>query len=193
MGRRTVLMLLTMLPLLVASAPADEVRYFEQNGQTIRETRRVVQRPVVSTSTEQREQLVYRQQITSETRDQVRTVQTPVVEYQWVPRMYGRWNPFSQPYIVHEQVPITRWETRTEIVETPVTRSEWVPERRVVDVPVTMQRLANTEVIERVAVGPATSGTAVASRQAVGGVARLESDPPREASGWRSADGTVRR
>ncbi len=170
-----------------AVAGAQEVRYFDKDGVTYRETRQVVQRPVTSTTIQQREQTVYRQQVTTETREQVRTVQTPVVEYQWVPRLHGRWNPFVQPYIVHEQVPVTRWEAHTEVVNVPVTRSEWVPETRMVDVPVLTQTMANEEVISRVAIGPSgTTTSAATSGTSLGGVARLENDPPRDGT-WQPA------
>lgn len=163
------------------AAAQQDVRYFNQDGVTYRETRRLVQRPVTTTAIQQREQTVYRQQVTTEMREQVRTVQTPVVEYQWVPRLHGRWNPFMQPYVVHEQIPVTRWESRTEIVTIPVTRSEWAPETRVVEVPVVTQTLANEEIIVRSPVG--ATGSVVAGGTSVGGVARLDSDPPR--AGWQ--------
>ena len=180
MSKRIIFTVLGLSCAWTSLAVAQDVRYYDQDGVTYRETRHVVQRPVSATEIQQREQVVYRQQVTTESHEQVRTVQTPVVEYQWVPRLHGRWNPFTQPYVVHEQVPVTHWETHTEIVTVPVTRSEWVPETRVVDVPIVTQRMANEEVISRVAVGPSPStGSTVAGGVSIGGVARLDNDPPR--------------
>ena len=185
---------LVLVPMLATAwAVADEVRYFEKDGITYQETRRVVQRPVVETRLESREQTVYREQIKTELRDSSRTVQVPVTEYRLTMCMVDRWNPFVQPSYVYKYVPVTRWEVRQETVRTPITQRELIPEKRTVQVPVTTQRLAQDEVITRVAISaaapranatpldpaPAVAGAATGQ---VGGVARMESDPPRRST-----------
>src|SRR5689334_23285582 len=114
---------LVVVPVLAATwAVADEVRYFEKDGITYQETRRVVQRPVVETRLESREQTVYREQIKTELRDSSRVVQVPVTEYKLQMCMVDRWNPFVQPSYVYKYVPVTRWEMRQETVRTPITQ-----------------------------------------------------------------------
>ncbi len=173
-------------------ASADEVRYFDKDGITYRETRRAVSRPVATTKIEERERVVYRQKITTETRDTIRTYQTPVTQYFWTTRVHGRWNPFGQPYTTYDLVPVTRWQQHTEIVPVPVGRYEWVPEKTIVRVPVTTYRMVEDEVISRVAVSVSggSGATAIARRPSLGGV-EMKNDPPREGSGWRAADSTV--
>ena len=94
-------------------------------------------------------------------------------------------NPFKPAYVGYHLVPQTRWEARVEQVETPVTWREMIPQREVVDVPVTTRRMVDEEVIRRTVVNP-NGGTAVARRN-VGGISRLESDPPRTGVNWRPA------
>jgi hypothetical protein len=216
----------------VGRLPADEVRYFEKDGVTYRETREVVRRPITQTRLEQRERTVYRDQFTTDMRSQERTYQAPVTEYQWVPTWQRSWNVFVAPSLVYRYVPVTRWEARTEFVRIPVTRRELIPEKRQEQVPVTTQRCVEDVRITQVAIGVRAGGgalpagttpeaagsgsssvtvgrptpaaassdpfapaaaTSMARRDVVGGVSKLESDPPREGSNWRSADSNVRR
>jgi len=188
MWTRTTLAALVLIPAVGGQTLlGEEPRYFEKDGVTYRETREVVQRPMAETRLEQREQTVYREQLSTQVQETYRTYQTPVTEYQLVTVLRGRWNPFVLPYLSNEMVPVRRWETRQEIVRTPVARRDLVPETRVVQVPVTTHRIVEEEVIRRVAVTPPGGTTSV------GGVARLENDPPRQGSNWRSSTSTVQR
>lgn len=141
---------------------------------------------------------------------------TPVTEYRVQPRLVGRWNPFVQPYFVYENVPTVRWESRTEVVPIQTASRQLVPETRTVRTPVTTWRTVEEEVISRVAVS-ATSALASSSSSStgatlagplvpvkipasargdsIGGLSRLESDPPRQGSStaWRSGDDQMRR
>ena len=196
------------------TASGEDVRYYQgENGLTYKETRRIVRRPITTTDWQERQQTVYRQELRSNTRDYWQTYHSPVTEYQWLSRLHGRWNPFVVPYYTHHLVPVTRWEPRAQVVQVPSWRAEWVPETRTVRVPVSTQRMAEEEVITRVAVsGPpttteprrlaaqpapapitnvppaASSWPAASSRPPpprYGGVV-LPGDPPRHATGWRS-------
>jgi len=169
----------------IGSSFADDVRYYEQNGVTYRETRHTIQRPVWATRYEQREQTVYKPQVTTEYRDSYQTYQVPVTQYRWTSRWHGRWNPFVQPYTTQALVPVTHFEYRTEVVKVPVARTQWIPEKRMVQVPVTTQRIVSDEVVRRVAVSVAPRPRGAAN--GIGGVARLESDPPRQGTGWQAA------
>jgi hypothetical protein len=201
MVRSTPFAILLLLPAIASPfVKADEVRYYDDNGVTYRETRRVTQRPLFETKTEERQQTVYREQIKTEERPTYRTTYTPVTEYQWEPYWANRWNPLSQPYLAYRFVPRTRWETHTEEIKVPVVQRQMVPQTQTVQVPVTTQRLVSEEVITRVAVGssrssdPFAAGSAsVARKEAVGGVSKLDSDPPRQGSTWGPAAEPVRR
>lgn len=176
---------------------AQNVRYYEQDGRTYKETVRTIRRPVVQTEWQQRERTVYRQQLRTELRDTLRTYATPVTQHEWVTRMHGRWNPFMTPYFTHHLVPVTRWERRAEVVQVPSVATEWVPEKRTVSVPVTTQRMAEEKVVTRVPVDPPSASPShqiVQRPQSVGthiGGTAMESDPPRHGLQWRPPGGTV--
>jgi hypothetical protein len=189
---------------LVGTPPAggDEVRYYDQDGVTYRETRRTVLRPVCETQLRPSTQTVYREEQTSELRETQRTWWTPVTEYRCEAYWAGRWNPFVDPYLSYRLVPRTCWENRSEVVQVPVTCRRLVPETRTVQVPVTTRRMVTEEVITRVAVGGGPSATTailsptptVSRPERVGGVARLDKDPPRQgvSTAWRRASATAR-
>ncbi|MBN1589710.1 MAG: hypothetical protein JW888_09355 [Pirellulales bacterium] len=204
-------LLITMLIVSCAGSWAwgkEEVRYYAKDGVTFRETRRVVQRPILETHTQQATQTVYREESVTELRDTTRERWTPVTEYRWEAVWVGRWNPLTQPYLAYRYVPRTHWECATETVKAPVVCRRLVPETRVVSVPVTTQRVVEEEVINRVAVGsvaapkvPWTQPTNVAklvpvpsNSEPIGSVARLENDPPRHgvSTAWRASDSTRR-
>jgi hypothetical protein len=214
--------------------PADDVRYFEKDGVTYRETRQVVRRPVVETRMEARDCTVYRDKFTTELQDTPRSFPVAITEYHWVPVWRRPLNPFAAPYLTYEMVPQTRWETRSDTMKTAVTRREVVPEKITQQVPVTTQRFVEDEIISRVAVGsrppgisapggaaapvaggryaapaadpvaggrysqpntlpPPSNPAEVANRTAIGGVMKLDSDPPRGGSSWRAGDDSIRR
>ncbi|GAG11499.1 unnamed protein product, partial [marine sediment metagenome] len=102
---RTLLAVATLLAVGTHAAVAQTVTYEQKDGINYRVTRNTVQRPVIQTEMQERQQTVYREQITTETRDTYRTYQTPVTEHQWVTKMHGRWNPFVQPYFTQHYVP----------------------------------------------------------------------------------------
>jgi hypothetical protein len=180
---------------------AEDVRYYEKDGVTYCETRRIVEERVPETRLEERSQTVYRSEPTTEMKETVRTSWNPVTEYTWEAFWVGRWNPLVQPYLAYRYVPRTRWEQKTETVQTPVTTVRVVPETKTVQCPVTTYRTVQKEVITRVAVSPRPAGNLpqgnqapmLAQRQQVGGVRRLDNDPPRygTAGNWHSA-GTLR-
>ena len=76
---------------------------------------------------EERKSTVYREEVSTQTRDIERVVQIPVTEYEWEAYWVNRWNPFATPYIAYQLVPRTRVELRTETVRTPITSSRLIP------------------------------------------------------------------
>jgi hypothetical protein len=169
-----------------ASARAQETTYENgPDGVTYKVTKQVVHRSIPTTEIQTREQKLYRPQVRTEYQSYQQTYLTPVTEYQWVPRLYGRWNPFINPYWAHELAPTTRWEARPSTVQVPVSRTEWVEETRTTQVPVTTYRTVPEEYTSRVAVSVTPGGapsTSIVSRPI--GSQQLQSDPPREASPW---------
>ncbi len=112
-----------------------------------------VERPIVETKMETREQTVLRPQIVTETQPENRTTYTPVVEYNWEPRLHGRWNPFTKPTVKYHHVGRSRWEARNEVVHRTNTRTDWVSEKRTIEVPQQVVRMEREQKTELVAVG----------------------------------------
>jgi hypothetical protein len=182
---------------LPSSAAADQVRYYQVNGVTYCETLRTIQRPVCETTMQQTTRTVYKDQYYTETKDVTQVAWCPVTTYQAETYWVGRWNPFVDPYLQTRWVPQTTWQQQTSVVKTPVTCRKLVPELQQVQVPVTTQKLVSEDVVvSRVAVCapvPQSAGQAVAypaqtnlgipapipSGVQIGGIARLNQDPPR--------------
>jgi hypothetical protein len=147
----------------VSLAWADDVVYYEKDGVTYRETRRKVSRPVTQLEYQNQPQSILREKLDYGTQDAVRTYQVPVTEYQTQSRLVGRWNPFiRQPYYESRQIPVTRWETKTETVKVPCVKRSLVHETSTAQVPVYQTRVQEDEIISRVAVGTRPN-TSVAS------------------------------
>ena len=157
----------TFLAMQVANAQSQPGYYTDpETGIVYRQVTKTIEKPIVETKVEKREQTVYRPQTITEKRPEQRTVYTPVVEYQWEPRLQGRWNPFKQPTIAYHHVPRAHWESHNEVVERTNTRTEWVAENRTVEVP---QRVVRMETAQKVEYEP------------VGRVAPQQADPPNSA------------
>jgi hypothetical protein len=183
-----------------AVATEPEVRFYEQDGVTYRETRGLVRRPVSETRIEQREETVYRARYSTQSRETTQTVYTPVTRFYWEARWHGWWNPFQDPYLAYHAVPYTAWHARQQAVRVPLTQRDLVPEKRTVGVPVTRLRFVEKEAVSRVAVRPRTTriaSTPPAAPQAgagvMGGITRLEGDPPRYGTATNAGTWQARR
>ena len=142
-----------LVGLLAAVCAADEVRFYQENGATYRETRRKVSRPVYETQWQERQVVRYREQAAGATREEPRAYVVPVVENRIETRLVGRWNPFvRQPYTVQKVVPTTRYEYRQTTVRVPITQRELIPETVTERVPIPVARMIEDEVVSRVAV-----------------------------------------
>jgi hypothetical protein len=181
-------------------ARADDVRYYAENGITYQETRQTVRERVPETRYEERQQVVYRQQLSTQLQTRVRSFWTPVTEYRWEAYWEGWWNPLTGPHLVYHYVPRTFWQQRTETVKVPTAVRRLVPETRTIRVPVVGWRAVDREVTRRVAVrgaigpSPPPGSAALSPPQEIGGIARLDS-PVRHgvASGRRASTPTMRR
>jgi hypothetical protein len=139
--------------------PAADVRYYQENGITYRETRYTVQHPVTETVLVDQPRTVYREKVSTTLQDSVSTVQVPVTEFKNETFVANRWNPFAKPYLAQRLVPVTRMETRTQTSKVPVGTRQLVPETTTVKVPVVRTRMVNEEITSRIAVAgpPATT------------------------------------
>lgn len=124
-----------------------------ETGIVYQKVTKTIERPVVETKIETREQTVYRPQTVTETRPENRTVYAPVVEYNWEPRLHGRWNPFRPPTVQYHHVGRTRWEARNEVVQRSATRTDWVAEKRTFDVPQRLVRMEREQKVDYEPVG----------------------------------------
>jgi hypothetical protein len=202
------------LATLAAQTVTAQVTYEDVNGIRFQVTRQVVPRSVPVTKTQEQTQTTYRQQVTTENVQHQQVYSVPVTQYQVVSRLNGRWNPFVTPYWTHHYQPVTTWQTQVGTVQIPVTRVAWAPETRTVPQQVTTWETHNQEIVMRTPIGPSPAGggsnTALASRplsssapsatisplpaggaqtqvasRPLGGEA-MQSDPPRQATGWQS-------
>ena len=182
---------------LLSSATGDQVRYYQQNGITYCETRRTIQRPIYETTMQQTTRTVYKEQLYTETKDVTQTYWYQVTTYRAETNLVGRWNPFVEPYYETQWVPQTCWQQQTQVVKMPVTCRRLVPDVQKVTMPVTTQKLVSEDyVVSRVAIGgpvpqavpqtyPAPTQSFVgfpgpiSSGEQIGGIARLNQDPPR--------------
>lgn len=184
--------------LLAASAGAQVTTTTEVvDGVTYQVTKRVVERSLPTTEYQTREEKYYRPQVSTQYQTHQQTYLTPVTQYQLVPRLAGRWNPFVQPYWTYEYAPVTRWEARPATVQIPLAKTDWVEEKRTLQVPVTTYKTVKEEYISKVAQSvtplsapPRTfaadqSATSIASQPTTGGwrgsdvsSQQLTNDPP---------------
>ncbi len=194
-----------MIGCLAGSVQADEGRYVNENGITYYDTYRIVPRAITETSNQQTTRTVYKVQCSTETRDVTRTWLCPVTVYRPETEMVGRWNFFIEPYWETHLVAETQWVPHSDVVKMPVTTRKLVPETQTIQVPVTTQKVVYENVlVSRVAVsgvapsagvsnGPVPRPTPQSVPAAattlryqppqpgdrIGGVARLNQDPPR--------------
>jgi hypothetical protein len=134
-GRLSLAALACAAVLAGRSSLADTTTVEDSGGVRWQVTRRNVQVPVTSTTSQQQTQ--YRQQLTTQTLQHQQVYTVPVTQYQLVSRLHGRWNPFVTPYWTHHYEPVTTWQQQTANVQIPVSTMAWVPETRTVQMPTT--------------------------------------------------------
>jgi len=164
---------------------AQNVRFYEENGVTYKETQQTFQRQIPETQYKPMDRTVLRGQWKTDTHDIVRTVQVPITEYKYELYYRDRFNPFVQPTPAYRLVPVTRYEARTEVTKVPVSRYEAVPETSTVQVPVTTYRTVQDHATHRVAIGtraPGTSTGPVYASQPNGQSGNIAVGPPPSSS-----------
>jgi hypothetical protein len=191
---------LTSVASIVAAgnAVAQGARIVNENGVQIRETRTMAKRAVVTRQMQPQQRTVFREQVTTENQSTLRTVYTPVTTYRWKAQWHDVLNPFRPAYLRYHLIPKTHWEARTEAVDVPVVRRQFVPVQETVQVPVVTRRFEDYPVVSRTVVGTAPGaagqgGTIVARRgPAIGGVEKVDNDPPRTGAVNQPGNGTIR-
>ncbi len=184
-----------------AGIVAQEIRYVRRDGVLYQEQVCRRWRPVVQTTYQTQEQIVYREEVTTQQQEVTTVVRTPAVEYVWEPYIHGRWNPFRRPALAYRWVPRTVWREEVRKVKMPVTVRKLVPEKRIQRVPVVTQHWVPEEVVvSRVRIdtvpGPCSHGpqSVMVAGTPIGGIRRLDSDPPRRTNiAWRPARSSVQR
>jgi hypothetical protein len=149
--------------------------------------------PVAESRTEARQETVVRPEYVTELRDVYRTVYTPMTQYHWE----ARWHPFRSPNWGYHAVPHVVWQTRVEKTQVPVTSQRYVAETRSVQTPYLALRfaqqpqaaIAQSAPPSGISLAPgATAAPAapaplpsarVAETVPLGGILKMDSDPPR--------------
>ena len=159
---------------------------------------------------QQRDYTYNRQRYTTELQEVQRTYQVPITEYQWKAETHRSWNPFKAPYVAYRLVPQTRWETRSETVKIPVAKVEVGPGKnhparaghdpshrpRESDHPRGDRALGITHWrhgehgggwSERCGWPQHDAGFDREANDGVGGMAKLDTDPPKQSIDWHKA------
>lgn len=173
------LLLSACFALVGASAYAvEDGEIVVEDGIKYRITKQAVDRTVWDTRPETREQTVYREKYITEMKEMPRNYYQPVTEYQWVQVWERPLNPFVAPYIAYRQVPVVRWELKSDTVRYPVTKREVTPEKQQQQVSVPVQRVAKEIVTRKTPIGIASSvdDTQVARRDRRGSEVREDDD-----------------
>ncbi|NNE01462.1 MAG: hypothetical protein HKN47_29465 [Pirellulaceae bacterium] len=180
----------------------DNPGYFTDpdSGIVYRKVIRSIERPVVETKIERKEQTVFRPETVTETFPESKTVFMPQTEYTWQPVLHGRWNPFRQPTVTYHHLPRTQWKQQSDVVTRTQTRTKWVPEKRLVDVPQRIVRIEREDKVDFEPVGrvaapqqatpPSNVSEAIASRlRPLASNARVQSLYDPGANPWRTRAG----
>ena len=114
-----------------------------------------------------RQQTTYVQQVTTETIPHQQAYTVPVTQYEMVPVLHGRWNPFVEPYYTYEMQEVTYYQEQVANVRIPMNKVTWVPQTQTVQVPVTEYRNAEREIVTRVALTGGESAKTYASTQPI--------------------------
>ena len=162
----------TLTLFAVGSLHGEAVRYYEENGATIREARSTVQVPVNDLRYQEQSQTYYRPYTTTQM-TQV-AVPTPVTatQYRWVPRWHGWWDIFRGPHLAYHLESERKRVTTLQTATVPVTRTAMVPETRTTRVPVPYVRYEPREQVTRTVMLPDGNGPVSSSQITV-------SAPPR--------------
>jgi hypothetical protein len=149
-----------------AVATGPEVKEETIDGIKYRITRQTVQQTVPVTIMQDQQQTVYTPKVTTESVSHQQVYSIPVTQYEVVPVLHGRWNPFVEPYYTYETQLVTRYQEQVVNVQIPVSKSEYVTETKTVQVPVTEYRTAQQVIETRVKLTGGDTGKTYAAQPA---------------------------
>jgi hypothetical protein len=130
------------------------------------------------TTMKDQQQTVMTPKVSTETVAHQQVYSIPVTQYEVVPVLHGRWNPFIEPYYTYETQLVTRYQEQIVNVQIPVTKSQWVTETKTVQVPVTEYKMAKQEIVTTVALsGGDTNKTYASNTQRPVSIQPLGSQP----------------
>ncbi len=135
------------------------------NGVKHQVTRHVVKTQMPVTVMQDRQQTVHTPKVSTETITHKQVYSVPFTQYEVVPVLQNRWNPFEEPYYTYETQLVTRYQEQVVDVQIPVSKTEWVTETKTVQVPVTEYRMGEREIVTRVALTGGETGKTFASTQ----------------------------
>lgn len=150
-----------------SAAPAQsQKRYVTENGIRYMETRTKYQQPVRDYKYVEMPQTVYMQRYRTDVVNQTATNYVANTKYECVPRLYDWWRVmgvYGQPYVAYGMEPSTTYQPVTQNQRVPVTTREVKQQTQMAKVAVPYVRMVEREQVSRVALGPATSQTNIAS------------------------------
>ena len=117
------------------AAPSEEVIAVYTDPRSGREIERVRVResvPQLGYQWKQAKETRMVPQWVTETRKTTQYQQTPVQQYQLQTRWIGRFNPFVQPTMASQYVPVTAWQSTPVVVDTPIRYQKWTPQEQTV-------------------------------------------------------------
>ena len=141
--------------------PKERIIYDPTTGRRYRQQLVDVQVPTTSWQTKAVPQTYYVPQVSTRYVNVPRTVYVPQQTQVLQSRVVGLWNPFRQPRMAYEYVPVTQWVPRTQNQQVPLTSQNWVAKQRTVYVsePIqktkTQQQVVTTELPSAGAPSPA--------------------------------------
>jgi hypothetical protein len=136
------------------------------DGIKYRITRQTVQQTMPVTIMQDQQQTVYTPKVTTENISHQQVYSIPITQYEAVPVLHGRWNPFVEPYYTYETQLVTRYQEQVVNVQIPVSKAEYVTETKTVQVPVTEYRTAQQVIETRVALTGGETGKTYAAQPA---------------------------
>lgn len=160
---RKLIWVATVLMAMGGAEAEDAVRYYQQNGATIREARTTVQVPVNDVRFEEQTQTYYRSQVVNQVAQVAVPSQRSVTQYRWVPKWHGWWNILREPHLAYHLESDRRQVTAWQAASVPVTQTTLVPETRTTRVAVPYVRYEPREQVARTVMLPSTPTTQLAA------------------------------
>src|SRR5205823_3102752 len=126
---------------------ADDVQYVVENGIRYQVTTQTRQRVIPETTVETKDQVVYKEKVSNQTKQATRAYSVPVTQWVAEPYIANPWAVFAPPVYAYRYVPVTHWETKTEQYQVQVPNHEYEKTTQPVKVAITNQRLVEEKFV----------------------------------------------